>query len=104
MTKLLWDEEKNEQLIEWIDILYPTLIAYNNRNHEAHGKTPFEVFFGRKPKGAFQTYNPNLIEIDLDCDSLGEPNEATLAIQTKNISKVWDSANTALDQYHEKKV
>ena len=70
--------------------------------HRAHNKTPFEVFFGRKPQGAFQAYNPALLndEVILE-DSPAEPNIATVEQQFKSVSKVWETANEALDHYRE---
>jgi len=106
LTKLLWVEQSKTQRVNWISILHPTVIKYNTREHAAHGKTPFEVFFGRQPKGVFQTYRPALLddEIEIGDESPAEPNAGALEQQSKSVSEVWNIANVALDRYRKKKV
>jgi hypothetical protein len=73
--------------------------------HSAHGKTPYEVFYGRKPRGAF-VYNETLIgaHVEVDEPSPAEPTAAAIESQQKDISKIWQAANEKLDKYRARKV
>jgi len=60
-------------------------------------------FFGRKLKGTFQAYNPALQDQEVENEE-SEPTVETLEKQSESITQMWESANTLLDRYREKKV
>lgn len=62
-------------------------------------------FFRRKLKGAFQAYNPALQDQEVEIENEeSEPTVETLEKQSESITQMWESANTLLDRYREKKV
>jgi hypothetical protein len=71
LTKMMWNEELQVQDYRWIDVLPSFVIAYNKVPHEAHKKSPYEVFFGFKMRGVYSTPE------DTSNDTLDDPSDDT---------------------------
>jgi transposase InsO family protein len=59
MIKAKMEQNKNRN---WVDLVAPTMLAYNTANHSESSVTPFELIFGRKGKTLFDITNNTEID------------------------------------------
>ncbi|KAF0543998.1 SCAN domain-containing protein 3-like [Gigaspora margarita] len=84
LTKMIWCEVPKVQDYHWINILFQFVISYNKAPHEAHKKSPYEVFFGFKKHMVYDITLEDVME-DVIGDVMEDIMEDVMEDVTKNV-------------------
>jgi len=104
-TKMLWNEEDQQQNYGWIDHLPNFIFSYNTTRHSAHGMTPREVLFKITSALPRTDSSPFDIEEDILDVEQQEAEKATLSERVKEqltkASQIYEKASARLQKTRE---
>jgi len=102
-TKMMWDENERLQYVNWTDHIDKFIFSYNTTRHDAHGKTPREVFFGYKLLGIYRHWDND--RSDVQEEEVESTGAAMLAQDVEShlekVSRIHEAAFARLEKSRE---